>query len=179
MALVASVGVAILLSRFQFNEDLLRAGDAGRRLLRRHHDHFMMRTGRKLKGQIESKIGSLAGRGSQIGIFIFVFLMVLREGAETVLILSAVSLESSALFSFLGTVLGVLAAVLFGVMFVKGSVRINLQKFFRVTTGILFLVAAQLLITGLHELSETECCHLRRRRWRSSVRSSPTHGSSS
>jgi uncharacterized membrane protein len=80
--------------------------------------------------------------------------MVLREGAETVLILSAVSLESSALFSFLGTLLGVLAAVLFGVMFVKGSVRINLQKFFRVTTGILFLVAAQLLITGLHELSE-------------------------
>jgi len=40
------------------------------------------------------------------------------------------------------------------VMFVKGSVKINLQKFFRVTTAILFLVAAQLLISGLHELSE-------------------------
>jgi len=155
-ALVASIGVAILLSRFQFNEDLfegwvmLAAACFVVTMI-----IFMMRTGRKLKGQIESKIGSLAGRGSQIGIFIFVFLMVLREGAETVLILSAVSLESGALFSFLGTLLGVLAAVLFGVMFVKGSVRINLQKFFRVTTGILFLVAAQLLITGLHELSES------------------------
>jgi uncharacterized membrane protein len=80
--------------------------------------------------------------------------MVLREGAETVLILSAVTLESSALQSFLGTLLGVFAAVLFGVMFVKGSVRINFQKFFRVTTVILFFVAAQLLISGLHELSE-------------------------
>ena len=40
-------------------------------------------------------------------------------------------------------------------MFVKGSVRINLQKFFKVTTAILFLVAAQLLISGLHELSES------------------------
>ncbi len=39
-------------------------------------------------------------------------------------------------------------------MFVKGSVRINLQKFFRVTTVILFFVAAQLIISGLHELSE-------------------------
>ena len=39
-------------------------------------------------------------------------------------------------------------------MFVKGSVRINLQKFFRVTTVILFFVAAQLMISGLHELSE-------------------------
>ena len=57
--------------------------------------------------------------------------------------------------SFLGTLLGVMAAIAFGVMFVKGSVRINLQKFFRVTTAILFLVAAQLLISGLHELSES------------------------
>ena len=39
-------------------------------------------------------------------------------------------------------------------MFVKGSVRINLQKFFRVTTVILFFVAAQLIVSGLHELSE-------------------------
>src|SRR5262249_61635766 len=46
------------------------------------------------------------------------------------------------------------AAVLFGVTFVKGSVRINLQKFFRVTTVILFFVASQLLVSGLHELSE-------------------------
>src|SRR5690349_14065651 len=115
---------------------------------------FMMRTGKKLKGEIEGKIGSLAGRGSQLGVFLFVFLMVLREGGETVLILSAVKLESSALFSFMGTLLGVSAAVMFGVMFVKGSVRINLQKFFRVTTVILFFVAAQLTIAGLHELSE-------------------------
>jgi high-affinity iron transporter len=154
-AFVASIGVAILLSRFNFNEDLfegwvmLAAAFFVATMI-----VFMMRTGKKLKGEIESKVGSLAGRGSQLGIFLFVFLMVLREGAETVLILSAVSLETSALLSFLGTLLGVLAAIVFGVMFVKGSVRINLQKFFRVTTVILFFVAAQLLISGLHELSE-------------------------
>ncbi|HXF12212.1 MAG TPA: Fe-S-containing protein [Terriglobales bacterium] len=154
-AFVASIGVAILLSRFQFSEDLfegwvmLAAAVFVVTMI-----IFMMRTGRKLKGEIESKLGSLAGRGSQLGVFLFVFLMVLREGAETVLILSAVTLESSALQSFLGTLLGVLAAIVFGVMFVKGTVKINLQKFFRVTTVILFLVAAQLLISGLHELSE-------------------------
>jgi uncharacterized membrane protein len=80
--------------------------------------------------------------------------MVFREGVETVLILSAVSLNSTELMSFLGTLFGVLAAVAFGVMFVKGSVRINLQKFFKVTTVILFFVAAQLIVSGLHELSE-------------------------
>ena len=46
-------------------------------------------------------------------------------------------------------------AVVFGVMFVKGSVRVDLRKFFRVTTVILFFVAAQLIISGLHELSES------------------------
>jgi high-affinity iron transporter len=154
-AFAGSIGVAILLSRFQFNEDLfegwvmLAAAFFVVTMI-----VFMMKTGRKMKGEIEGKIGALAGRGSQLGIFVFVFLMVLREGAETILILSAVSLNSSALLSFLGTLFGVLAAVLFGVMFVKGSVRINLQKFFRVTTVILFFVAAQLLVSGLHELSE-------------------------
>ena len=115
---------------------------------------FMMKTGRALKGQIEGKVGLLAGRNARFGLFLFVFLMVLREGVETVLILGAVSLNSTELLSFLGTLSGVIVAILFGVMFVKGSVRINLQKFFRVTTAILFFVAAQLIISGLHELSE-------------------------
>src|SRR5437660_7077452 len=154
-AFITSIGVAVLLSRFQFNEDLfegwvmLAAAFFVVTMI-----VFMMRTGKKLKGQIEAKLGSLAGRGSRIGVFLFVFLMVMREGVETVLILSAVTLNSTELLGFLGTLLGVVAAIAFGVMFVKGSVRINLQKFFRVTTVILWFVAAQLIISGLHELSE-------------------------
>jgi high-affinity iron transporter len=116
---------------------------------------FMMRTARKLKGEIENKVDSLAGGGSKWGLFAFVFLMVFREGIETVAILAGVSLNSTELMSFLGTLLGVALAVIFGVMFVKGSVRIDLRKFFNVTTVILFFVAAQLIISGLHELSES------------------------
>ncbi len=115
---------------------------------------FMMRTARKLKGEIETKVGTFATAGSRWGLFAFVFLMVFREGVETVVILSGVTLNSTELMSFMGTLLGVGLAVIFGVMFVKGSVRVNLQKFFRVTTVILFFVALQLLISGLHELSE-------------------------
>ncbi len=154
-AFAGSIGVAILLSRTKWNEDIfegwvmLAAAFFVVTMI-----VFMMKTGRKLKGQIEGKVGLLAGDDAWIGLFFFVFLMVLREGAETVLILSAVTLNSSELMSFLGTLGGVIVAVLFGVMFVKGSVRINLQKFFRVTTAILFFVAAQLIVSGLHELSE-------------------------
>jgi high-affinity iron transporter len=154
-AFVGSIGVAILLSRTQWNQDifegwimLVAAFFVVTMIV------FMMKTARKLKGQIEGKVGLLAGEDARLGLFFFVFLMVLREGVETVLVLSAVSLNSTELMSFLGTLAGVIVAVFFGVMFVKGSVRINLQKFFRVTTVILFFVAAQLLISGLHELSE-------------------------
>ena len=154
-AFVGSLGVAALLSRTHWNQDIfegwvmLAAAFFVVTMI-----VFMMKTGRKMKGEIEGKVGLLAGRNAWFGLFAFVFLMVLREGVETVLILSAVSLNSTELFSFMGTFLGVVAAVVFGVMFVKGSVRINLQKFFRVTTVILFFVAAQLVISGLHELSE-------------------------
>ena len=154
-AFLGSIGVAVIISRTHFNQDIfegwimLAAAFFVVTMI-----IFMMRTGRKLKGQIEGKVGLLAGEGSWLGLFAFVFLMVLREGVETVLILAAVSLNTSELLSFIGTLLGVAAAVLFGVMFVKGSVRINLQKFFRITTVILFFVAAQLTLSGLHELSE-------------------------
>src|ERR1700675_1174227 len=155
-AFVGSIGVAILLSRLNLNEDvfegwimLVAAFFVVTMVI------FMMKTGRKMKGEIEGKVGLLAGNDAWFGLFVFIFLMVLREGAETVLILSAVSLNSTGLMSFLGTLLGVLSAIAFGVMFVKGSVRINLQKFFRITTAIMFLVAAQLVISGLHELSES------------------------
>jgi high-affinity iron transporter len=154
-AFAGSIAVAVVISRTKFNQDIfegwvmLAAAFFVVTMI-----IFMMRTGRKMKGDIEGKLGSLASQSSRFGIFLFVFLMILREGVETVLILSAVSLNSSELLSFLGTLAGVLVAIAFGVMFVKGSVRINLQKFFRVTTAILFFVAAQLLISGLHELSE-------------------------
>jgi FTR1 family protein len=155
-ALVGSVAGAVALSYLPINQDqlegwvMLVAGVMVVGMIL-----FMMRTARKLKGEIETKVGELAGAGSKWGLFGFIFLMVFREGMETVIILSGVTLNSSELMSFLGTLMGVALAIVFGVMFVKGSVRIDLRKFFRVTTVILFFVAAQLFILGLHELSET------------------------
>ncbi len=154
-AFLGSIAVAVLLSRTGFNQDIfegwvmLAAAFFVLTMI-----IFMARTSKALKGNIENRVGLLATRGSRLGLFAFVFVMVLREGVETVLILSAVSLNSTELMSFLGTLIGVTLAVVFGIVFVKGSVRINLAKFFKVTTVILVFVAVQLVIAGLHELSE-------------------------
>ena len=158
-AFVGSIGMAIVISHLSWNEDVFEGWVMlGAAFFVITMVVFMMKTGRKMKGDIEGKVGLLAsggaGKNTWVGLFFFIFLMVLREGAETVLMLAGVTLNSTELMSFLGTLLGVMAAIAFGVMFVKGTVRINLQKFFKVTTAILFLVAAQLVVAGLHELSE-------------------------
>ncbi len=155
-AFLCSITAAIVLNRFEVNSDqfegwvmLVAAFFVASMIV------FMMKTARYLRAHIEGRLGELSGRGSRWGIFLFVFLMVLREGVETVLILSALSINSTELASFLGTLIGIALSVTFGVMFVKGSVRINLQRFFKVTTVILFFVCFQLVVSGFHELSES------------------------
>jgi FTR1 family protein len=155
-AIAASVAGAIVMARLQFNTDIFEGWVMlAAAVFVVSMIWFMHRAARTMKGDIEARIAKFTGENvSQIGLFFFVFLLVLREGAETVLILSAVTLNSTELLSFTGTLLGVAVAVVFGVLFVRGSVRINLKRFFRITTVILYFVAFQLVISGLHELSE-------------------------
>jgi high-affinity iron transporter len=157
-AVATSVAAAVVIARTQFNSDIfegwvmLVAAVFVVSMI-----WFMQKTARSMKGEIEGRIARLTGgeKGvSNFGLFFFVFLLVLREGVETVLILSAVSLNSTEIMSFTGTLLGIAVAVVFGVLFIRGSVKINLQRFFRVTTVILYFVTFQLVVSGLHELSE-------------------------
>ena len=116
---------------------------------------WMNRHGRHLKGEIETRLQKdTSTTGGSTGVFVFVFLMIFREGVETVLMLAALRLDTSGILEGIGAFLGIGLAVLFGVSFVRGTIRINLQQFFRMTTVILMVVVAQLALTGLHELSE-------------------------
>ncbi|HEU4389488.1 MAG TPA: Fe-S-containing protein [Blastocatellia bacterium] len=118
---------------------------------------WMWRTARHLKGEIESRVNLIAAQhagGFSLPIFSFVFLMVVREGIETVLMLGAVQLNSSSIMGLAGALIGLAAAVFLGVFFVRGSLRVNLRKFFSITSIILIIVSLQLFLSGLHELSE-------------------------
>ena len=159
-ATALSLGVAILLERWRISEDgfegvmyLVAAVFVVTMIL------WMNRVARHLKKEIEQKLESYAGRAGAAaawGVFFFVLLMVLREGAELAIILRAVELSSEGLQTWIGTAFGVAAAVAVGVFFFKGTLRVPLHRFFAVTSGILMLVAAQLALTGVHELSEAQ-----------------------
>jgi len=118
---------------------------------------WMNRAARQLRKEIEEKVESYAGRAGKAagwGIFLFVFLMVLREGVELALILRAVELSTEGFETWIGTIAGIAAAVAVGLFFFKGTLRVPLHRFFAATSIILMLVAFQLALTGLHELSE-------------------------
>jgi high-affinity iron transporter len=117
---------------------------------------WMNRHGKTLKGEIESKLQETHSSGrAGLGVFFFVFLMIFREGVETVLLLAAVRFDTSGILQWVGALLGVGLSVLFGVSFIRGTIRVNLRQFFQMTTVILMVVVVQLIITGLHELSES------------------------
>ena len=155
-----SLAVAIALDRWQINEDgfeglmlLLAAVFVISMII------WMNRVARHLRKNIEEKIENYAVRAGSAagwGIFLFVFLMVLREGAELAVILRAVQLSSEGIQTWIGTLVGLAAAVAVGLFFFKGTLKIPLHRFFAATTIILWLVTAQLALTGLHELSEAQ-----------------------
>jgi FTR1 family protein len=155
-----SLAVAIALDRWQISEDgfeglllLLASGFVISMII------WMNRVARHLRKDIEQKIENYAvkaGSAAGWGIFLFVFLMVLREGAELALILRAVELSSEGIQTWIGTIVGLAAAIAVGLFFFKGTLKVPLGRFFAATTTILWLVTAQLAITGLHELSEAQ-----------------------
>ena len=118
---------------------------------------WMNRTARHLKKDIEARVAGYAqraGLAAGLGLGAFVFLMVLREGAELALILRAVELSAAGAGVWIGTLLGLGGAVAVGLLFFQGTVKIPLGRFFKVTSWILVIVAIQLALTGIHELSE-------------------------
>ncbi len=157
-AAALSLGVAVALERWRISQDgfeglmlLIAAVFVVTMIV------WMNRVARHLKKEIEQKVeryAERAGRAAGWGIFLFVFLVVLREGAEMALILRAVELSSEGLQTWIGTLVGIAAAVAVGLFFFKGTLRIPLHRFFAATSVILMLVAFQLALTGLHELSE-------------------------
>ncbi|TET52841.1 MAG: DUF2318 domain-containing protein [Actinobacteria bacterium] len=120
---------------------------------------WMYKTGRFLKQKMEARMETIAqSKGTIIqglGIFLFTFIMVGREGIETVLMMLGLAYQSPSLIvTFSGAILGFTLAIGFGYMFIKGSIRIDLHRFFNYTSIILLVLALKLAAGGIHEFTE-------------------------
>ncbi|MGH9198559.1 MAG: FTR1 family iron permease, partial [Acidimicrobiia bacterium] len=116
---------------------------------------WMARQARKIKGELQAKVDQAIAQGSIFALASIAFIAVLREGLESALFLisSTVGEESNG-GRLLGGLVGVLGAAAIGYLVYKGSSRVNLRTFFRVTGFLIVLFAAGLLAKGIHEFQE-------------------------
>jgi high-affinity iron transporter len=102
---------------------------------------------------LEHKVEKSISGTRRAGLFLLILLAVLREGIESVIFLSAARFVSEE-NNLLGAGLGLVAAVVLGLLLFRGALRINLRSFFTITNILLILFAAGLVAGGVHELQE-------------------------
>ncbi|MEE9399567.1 MAG: iron uptake transporter permease EfeU [Dehalococcoidales bacterium] len=116
---------------------------------------WMRKQAVNIKAHLHTQIQSALTGGSALGLVILAFVVVVREGIETVLFLFAATrvAESPVLFT-VGGFLGLAMAIGIGYSIYKGTSRLNLRTFFNTTSIVLIVFAAGLLAHGIHELHE-------------------------
>ena len=117
----------------------------------------MRRQARHIKGELQSKVDLALGTESTVALAALAFFVVVREGLETVLFLFGTIREEvtgSVGLGYLGAALGLLTALVLGLLIYRSGLRLNLRTFFKVTGGLILLVAAGLFAYGVHEFQE-------------------------
>ena len=107
--------------------------------------------------EIENKVSTVIDKTNldktyAYGIFFLILIAILREGVETVIFLNAMRYASG--ISLVGGILGVLVAIGIGYLFFNSARKVNLKKFFNISSVLLILFAAGLVAHGIHELQE-------------------------
>lgn len=117
---------------------------------------WMRKVARSIKHELHVSLdAALAGSKNQTYALIgMVFFAVAREGLETVFFLLAVFQQSEGVGAPLGALLGLLLAIGVGIAIYKGSMRLNLSRFFRWTGLFILVVAAGILSNSVQALHE-------------------------
>ena len=115
----------------------------------------MWRTGPKVQQRMRERLSAVSSKSSRVaavlGVFLFTFLMIVREGMETALLLMQV--KDPNLIN--GALLGLAAAIAFAIGWARFGHLINVRRFFQVTSIFLLLFMVQVAIYSFHEFTET------------------------
>jgi high-affinity iron transporter len=118
---------------------------------------WMMKTGKTLRSGIDTKIASYhskEGIWPVVGIFLFVFFMISREGFEMVLLLLAFGSGIGGHYYVTAMLAGIGFAVLLSYGLSRGMLKINLGRFLQSTAFVLLFFVVQLSFDVWHEATE-------------------------
>ncbi len=116
---------------------------------------FWMRTqGKSIKQDLENDISIAIRHRHSWALFSLAFLAVFREGIELALFLTATSFTGEGIAVIVGSLAGLVLAVLVGWAIYSSTLRLNVRRFFDVIGILLLIFAAGLFAHGIHELQE-------------------------
>ena len=162
LAVLASVGVALLFqvvltgfaamgSEMYLKISIMFISAA----LLTHMVFWMAEHSRDIKKNMEGKMEHYISTGNIIGMVIHSFLVVLREGVETVFFFAAITGGNiGAAMQGWGALTGIALAAIVSFLFFKGTMRVPLKTFFKVTGAFIILIAAGLLVQGISMLQD-------------------------
>ncbi len=106
-----------------------------------------------IRHYIEERVRREIDKKYAVGLVLFTFVSVLREGFETIVFLGATAFTAGAL-SVIGALGGVAAAVVLAFILFEAIMKVNIKLFFNVTSILLILFAAGLSAHAAHEFQE-------------------------
>src|SRR3954454_17455011 len=115
---------------------------------------WMRRQAATIGGALRAQVSDAVTQGSKLGLALVAFIAVAREGIETALFLFASVGEDGTAGTLAGGLLGLAVAVGLGVLLYRGSLKMDLGRFFLITGVLVIVFAAYLLAGGMHELGE-------------------------
>ena len=118
---------------------------------------YMLSAAKHLRRRIGEKLDAAAaqtGRAAWLGVFLFVVLMITREGMETAFLTASLFRQTESQHFVVGVLAGLVIAAAIAWAWLRYGQRVNLQLFFNVTSIFLILFALQLVIYAFHEATE-------------------------
>jgi len=114
---------------------------------------WMAKNARRIREEIEEKVDIAITSGYVFGIATLSFIAVVREGIETILFLTAIA-TSDPKGTVMGAATGIALVMALAGLLMKGMYRLDIRRFFKVTSILLIIFAAGLLGYGVHEFME-------------------------
>jgi high-affinity iron transporter len=114
---------------------------------------WMQRQARTLGASLRARVSSALVAGGS-ALFWVAFVAVAREGIETSLFMYAATGKDSAASTLVGGTTGLVLAISLGVLVYRGGRRLDLARFFQVTSVLLLAFAAYLLMGATGEIGE-------------------------
>lgn len=114
---------------------------------------WMTKHSKEIKGDLEVKIDQAVTQSEVYNIALLSFVAVVREGLETVLFLTATFIQDQ-VGTIIGAVLGIGIVLVMSFLLMRGTVNLEIGRFFRVTSLLLLVFGAGLAGYGVHELIE-------------------------